>query len=93
MKKTVIAIALTGAVGAPSMALAQANPVTLYGLLNVSFEALEADGGATAALSRRNCVGTNNGQHVAENPRVSQDRLTFASDTIFPHARRFTRWY
>ena len=64
MKRTLMAVAVAGVFVSPTMAIAQASTVTLYGLLNVSFESVESDGGATAALPRRSRVSTNTGSHV-----------------------------
>ena len=61
MNKKLIALAVAGAVFAPAVMAQTANPVTLYGTLNVDFESVKADGatGAGANASSRNRVSTN----------------------------------
>src|SRR5258705_8323132 len=55
MNKKLIALAVAGACVAPAAMAQTANPVTLYGLVYVTFESVEANGGA-APLVRRNRV-------------------------------------
>lgn len=55
MNKKLIALAVAGACVAPAAMAQTANPVTLYGLVYVQFESVEATGGA-APLVRRNRV-------------------------------------
>src|SRR5690348_17430593 len=55
MNKKLIALAIAGACVAPAAMAQTANPVTLYGRAYVTFESIEAKGGATP-LARRNRV-------------------------------------
>ena len=61
MNKKLIALAVAGAIFAPTAMAQTANPVTLYGTLNVDFEAVKATGaaGTGANADRRNRVSTN----------------------------------
>lgn len=58
MKKNLIALAVAGACSAPAAMAQTANPVTLYGLVFGTLEAVEAKGG-TAPVSRRTRVEDN----------------------------------
>lgn len=55
MNKKLIAVAIAGAVAAPAAMAQGSNPVTLYGLMHVSFGSVEAKGATVGAsnLSRR----------------------------------------
>ena len=64
MKKALMAMAVAGVVSMPTMAVAQVGSVTLYGLLNVNYESVEASGGTAAAIARRNRVTANTGSHI-----------------------------
>ena len=55
MNKKLIALAVAGASVAPAAMAQTANPVTLYGRVYVTFESVEAKGGATP-VARRNRV-------------------------------------
>ena len=55
MNKNLIALAVAGACAAPVAMAQTANPVTLYGQVNVTFESVEAKGG-TSPVVRRNRV-------------------------------------
>ena len=61
MNKKLIALAVVGAIFAPAVMAQSANPVTLYGTMNVDFESVKADGatGAGANLSTRSRVSSN----------------------------------
>ena len=61
MNKKLIAVAVVGAIFAPAVMAQTANPVTLYGTLNVDFETVKAEGaaGTGANASSRNRVSSN----------------------------------
>ena len=61
MNKKLLALAVAGATFAPAVMAQTANPVTLYGTLNVDFESVKATGaaGTGANASTRNRVSTN----------------------------------
>ena len=61
MNKKLLALAVAGATFAPAVMAQTANPVTLYGTLNVDFESVKATGaaGTGANASSRNRVSTN----------------------------------
>ena len=52
MNKNLIALAVAGAFVAPAAMAQTANPVTLYGQVNVTLESVEAKGGASPVSSR-----------------------------------------
>jgi predicted porin len=53
MNKNLIALAVAGAFVAPAALAQTANPVTLYGQVNMTVESVEARGGTAAVVSRR----------------------------------------
>ncbi len=53
MNKNLIALAVAGAFVAPAAMAQTANPVTLYGQVNMTVESVEAKGGTGASVSRR----------------------------------------
>lgn len=53
MNKNLIALAVAGAFIAPAAMAQTANPVVLYGQVNVTAESVEARGGSSAPVSRR----------------------------------------
>ena len=61
MNKKLLALAVAGATFAPAVMAQTANPVTLYGTLNVDFESVKATGaaGTGANASTRNRVSSN----------------------------------
>ncbi|MGZ5071815.1 MAG: porin, partial [Usitatibacter sp.] len=56
MNKKLIALAVAGACVVPAAMAQTANPVTLYGRVYATFEAVEASGGTAADVVRRNRV-------------------------------------
>ena len=54
MNKKLIALAVAGAVYAPTVMAQSANPVTLYGRIWLMAESVKADGGASTAVAIAN---------------------------------------
>ena len=53
MNKKLIALAIAGVVAAPAALAESANPVTLYGLVDVAFDSARSSGGATVSTRNR----------------------------------------
>src|ERR1700694_4949638 len=53
MNKKLMSLAVAGACVAPAAMAQTANPVTLYGQVNVTFESVEAGGGASSVVRRQ----------------------------------------